>query len=475
MKIKILALVLVLICGNVFSQENEVEIMINLLENEKISDINIDEDAFINSISKITDYCKSSFNDLPKTQKIGILIIAHKKGKPTYEIYSNPKIDNTLKDQTLKDLSKLKIDNTKLVDFPIFISINSTNNREITDFKAFTNPVKLKLDAYKKADLKTKLKLNKAYAINEALPILSAYQVIVNDKFVGVKTFGNLIQNANFNKTYDTQKATSLNTNYWRATLEMDRGNQLIPITKIYALVAQGEFDHAKKYIEILRPFSNPQTISNDYLETINYRLNLFYQDLEKEILKGISEHNKGNYKVAINIYNAILDIYPNSAWALYEKYYSENALKLKEDKISPEDKKDWDIAKVEIYKHNPLYHMDVRAKTGKDAYLLFRRQEIGGLFKNENEKLSDVFKYAEIASDLGIYDFAAQLFWLTATFDKDNSQKSIHNFLYCLDKLGDTQIKSNFKGDFESIFKAIEKEKQTKMEDSAIFKSMKN
>ncbi|PCJ63623.1 MAG: hypothetical protein COA58_15920 [Bacteroidetes bacterium] len=475
MKLKFTAFILILVCGNAFSQENQAELMINLLSNERIADVNVDQEKFINSISKISDYCKSNFNHLPKTQKIGLLVIVHKEGKPTYKVYSNPNIDIELKNKTLEELNTLEIANTKLVDFSLFISINSKNTGEITDFKKFENPSKLKLSEYENADLQTKLKLNKEYAINEILPVLSAYQVIVDDKFVGVKEFGKLIQETNFNTKHDIQKATSLNTNYWRATLEMDQGNQLIPTTKIYTLVSQGEFDYAKKYIEILRSFSNPETISNEYLENINYRLNLFSQDLEKEILKGIVKHDKGEYKDAINIYKHILEIYPNSSWALYEKYYSENALKLKEEKVSLDDNTGWDFAKIEIYKHNPLYNMDVRATNGKEAYLLFRRQEISGLFKNKDEKLSDIFEYAEIACDLGIYDFAAQLFWLTATFGKGDSQESINNFLYCLDKLGNTQLKSNFKGDFKKIFKKIEKKKQNEMENSSIYQSMKN
>jgi len=473
MKIKIITFIVIFVCGNAFSQENEVELMINLLSNDRITDVNIDQEKFINSISRISDYCKSNFNELPKTQKIGILIVVHNEGKPTYNIYSDPQIDSDLKKKTLIELNKLNIENTKLVDFPIFISINSKNTGKITDFKEFISPSELKRIEYKNADLKTKIKLNKVYAITEILPILSAYQVIVDKQFVGVKEFGNLIQKTNFNENQNIKKITSLNNNYWRATLEMDKGNQLIPITKIFTLVSQGEFDYAKKHVEILYSFSDPKTIPDEYLEEINYRLNLFNNDLEKEIQKGIVEHDKGKYKEAIKIYEKILEIYPNSSWTLYEKYFSENALKLKEGEISLKDKKDWDFAKIEIYKHNPLYNMDVRASNGKEGYLLFRRQEISRLFKNKDEKLSDIFKYAEIASDLGIYDFAAQLFWLTATFDNENSQKSINNFLYCLEKLGNTELKSNFKGDYKKIFKQIEKEKENKMKKSSIYKSM--
>ena len=54
---------------------------------------------------------------------------------------------------------------------------------------------------------------------------------------------------------------------------------------------------------------------------------------------------------------------------------------------------------------------MDIRASNGQEAYLLFRRQEINNLFEKKENLLKDVFEYADIASDLGVHDFAAQLF----------------------------------------------------------------
>ena len=473
---KILVLSFILVFSiNAFSQKKEPELTINLLDNDKIADVNIDQEKFITSIGKITDYCKSNLNNLPENQKVGILVIVHKKGNPTYNCFSNPKIDSALQAKILKDLNELKIENTKLVDFPIFISLNSKNNGNVTDFENYIDPIKQKNTEYKNANLQTKLKLNKEYAINEVLPILCAYQLIVDDKFEGVKTFGKLIEKTNFNETQNVESLTSTNKNYWRATMEMDIGNQLIPITKIFILVSQGELDYAKKYIEIIRMYSDPKTITEKYLEEINYRINVFNEELKAEIEKGIVEHDKGEYNKAINIYNEILIAYPNSSWTLYEKYFSENAKKLAENNASNEDREDWDKAKVEIYKHNPLYNMDVRASNGKEAYLLFKRQEVGSLFKKKDEKLKDIFKYAEIATDLGIYDFAAQLFWISTTFDKDFSQNSLNNYLYCLDKLGEKDLKSNFKGNFDKIFKTIEQDKESEMKKSSIYKSMKN
>jgi hypothetical protein len=476
MKLKITTILLFLILNNlIFSQSKEPELTISLLANDKIADVNVDQEKFINSIGLIMDYCKNKLSDFPNTQKIGILVIAHKNGKPTYKCFSNPKIAIELQTEILSELNNLEIENTKLVDFPIFISINSGNNGEITDFEDFVDPVKQKFEEYENADLQTKLKLNKEFAINEVLPVLSAYQVIVDDKFEGVKSFGQLMQKTNFSEIQNIEKLTSKNKNYWRATMEMNIGNQLIPIIKIFTLVSQGELDYAKKYMEIIQMFSDDKSTANYYLEELNYRLDLFNEQLNKEINDGIVEHDKGYFSEAISKYTEILKKYPNSSWALYEKYFSENAKNLAENKMAKDDRKNWDLSKIEIYKHNPLYNMDVRANNGKEAYLLYRRQEIASLFKKKDDNLKDIFKYAEIATDLGVYDFAAQLFWISATFDKDNSEKAIDNYLYCLDKLGETELKSNFKGNFDKIFKNIDQDKESEMKKNSIYKSMKN
>jgi hypothetical protein len=148
--------------------------------------------------------------------------------------------------------------------------------------------------------------------------------------------------------------------------------------------------------------------------------------------------------------------------------------MNLMSKKEKEDDRATWDKAKLDIYKHNPIYGMDVRASNGKEAYLLFRRQEISGLFKESKNKAKDLFSYAEIASDLGVYDFAAHLFWITATFDSTRTKKGINHFLFCLDKLGEKKLKENFNENFVDIFANIEADKIKSMEKSSIYQSMK-
>lgn len=458
-----------------FSQKDNFPMAIHLLANDDISEINVDSDAFLEYMKQITDLCRNTFNKVKKKQKIGLFVSIHPSGATSFELYAYPKLDEQVSNKFISDLKAIKVVNTKLVDFPIFFAINGNKDGSLSDFPDFVTPENKKLLMFQNADLKGKYEQLKEFAVNEVLPVLAAYLLKAEDKYEGVRNLGKLISSTNFKENQDVEKLLNGNKDYWRAVLEMNVGNQLIPVTKVFSLVASGEIDYANKFIEILPMFSSEKSLASKYMQRLKIRTKLFYAEITNQIKIGIAEHDKGNFQKAISIYDNILSAYPNSAWALYEKYFSENEERISKDKEALIDGSHWDKAKIEIYKHNPLYDVDVRASNGKEAYLIFRRQEINKLFQKKEEALTDLFKYAEIAMDLNAYDYAAQLFWLSATHNKSSFEKSLHYFLYCLDKLGENEIKSNFKGDFKKIFKSIDEKRDDEMKQSFIYKAMKN
>ncbi|MBC7486207.1 MAG: hypothetical protein H7282_05610 [Cytophagaceae bacterium] len=452
--------------------QTEPKITLVLLANDKIADVNVDKEKYIQYIGALTDLMKKEFQGVPSDQKIILLFISHKEGKPTIELYSSPKLTNDKEKHALQELHAMSYENTKLVDFPMLIHVNHEKGTTEADFKGLLLPYdKLKIE-YENADLKKKYELNKAYAINEVIPVLSAYQMIVEDKFVGVKNIGKLAHKIDFTKPQDAYRLTSANPDYWRAVLEMNLGNQLIPATKIAMHFSQGELDIAMNYLKMVKFFSDPKTTTNDYLKEFAWRIDLFNKTLSTEIEKGIAEHDKGNYEKAIAVYTIILNDYPLSAWAQYELYFSQNALDLKNNKIKTEDRTGWDIAKIKVYKSNPLYGLDVRASNAKEGYLMYRRQEMSSLLKIKEEQLNDIYKYADIAMDLGVYDFAAQLFWYSFAYGKN--EPALKKFLYCIEKLGVTNLKENFEGDFKKEFEKIDKEKEKEMKNSSFYKAFK-
>ena len=330
----------------------------------------------------------------------------------------------------------------------MLLLINSTFEEYGEDFKELVTPSQKRVQEYQNANLREMVVLNKDYA-TEVLGVLAAYQTKVSAEFVGVRNMGALLEKTDFKKEVNLAALTKENKDYWRAILEMNPGNQLLPVTNIFAQVSQGEFDYALKYIQIIRMFSDPKTIPDRYLEELLARLNLFNQKLNSRIEKGFVFHDGEKYQKAIAIYEEVLKDYPHSAWAKYELYFSENALAVSNKSMESSDRSDWDKAKIGIYKSNPLYNMDVRASNGKEGYLLFRRMSMSELFKDKDKRLEDLYDYANIALEFGIYDFAAQLYWLSVTFNKEDND-ALFRFLYSVEKLEVTNLKDNFKGDFK-------------------------
>lgn len=455
------------------SAQEELKMSIALLGNEIIADVNVDQDPFVKGIGLVTELTSKQFKGIEETQKLAMLMVVHKSGKTDFEVYAMPALAPAKEKAYLDALKRLVIPNTKIVDFPILLLVHADLKDLAVDFKNLELPSDKVQAAYTQANLKEKMALNKAYAVEQALPVLSAYEIIVDKQFAGVKGLGTSIRQKDFKKTQDVSELTSRNSDYWRACMEMTTGNQLIPVTKIAMLMSQGEFDHAMKYVEMIRLFAEPKSAPTAYLKEISRRLKEFNKALQVEIDKGIAEHDKGEYEKAIVIYKNILSQYPNSAAAKYELYYSQNALDLKNKTVTTSERQLWDNSKASIYQSNPLYPMDVRAGSGKEMYLMFRRQATQSLFKDDAQTLKDVYLYADIAMDLGVYDFAAQLFWLSASYDK-NQEDAITKFLYCLEKLGVKSLKENFKGDFEKAFKDLEKKKLEDMENDPMYKSFK-
>jgi tetratricopeptide (TPR) repeat protein len=460
------------IANSVFGQTEPEQTMI-FLSDEDVQEANMEQDEFLVYLKAVIDGINNEFKVIKSTQHIGIFFVAHKTGQPTIEFYSEPALPKAESDKVVNKLLALKHINTKYIDFPFLYTLNTKQGDVSTFFKTFETPQDKRGKRYVEGSIQDKDKILREWAATEVLPILSAAGAKVEDKFAGVKHFSELIQKTNFVTAQNLDKIINKNPDYWRATLEMSIGNQAIVTNKIFALVAQGKHDYALKYLEIATYFASEKTLANRYLKDLKIQLQVFNKQVKTEIEKGIAEHDKDNFEKAMTIYKSVLVQYPNSAWALYELYFSENAMEQKNGTREKTDRSDWDKAKIAIYAANPLYHLDVRANNGEQAYLLFRRNSIDNLFRKKDDTLLDVYEFADIAMDLGVYDFAAQLFWYSTTFDAKN-KKALPRFLYCMEKLGVKNLKENFKGNHEKDFKKIEEEKDREMKNSPFYKTMK-
>jgi hypothetical protein len=397
----------------------------------------------------------------------------HKDKSPTYQVYACP----ALEDATIQSLIKgyesgATVLRSYLGDFAILYVAAIDGGCEEEDFilsPEFIHPKAEATAALEAADLAGKVELIKQWARQEVIPILATLELGVDIEFKGVRAMGHLLQNMDYEDGRTIISLTESNEDYWRALMEMEPRNHLISFSKIMLHIAKGEFDYVQPYIDLSNFFADPKSVPAYYLAELQWRLEIFKQDLNTQIQQGIALHDAKDYDEAIATYENLLKVYPNSAWLRYESYYSENAKQESVDFKLWQDKKAW------IYAANPLYHLDVHASNGAEGYRQFRRLKTQGLFKDRSSFIPDLFSYADIALDLEVNAFAAHLYWyLHTTIDakKMDGRGPLKYYLYALHKMGITEFDKLFKEVKAADMKQIDKEREAAMKESTIYQS---
>jgi hypothetical protein len=85
--------------------------------------------------------------------------------------------------------------------------------------------------------------------------------------------------------------------------------------------------------------------------------------------------------------------------------------------------------------------------------------------------------EYADIALDLEVYGFAAHMYWLIIGNKPDAfpDRDILAHYLYCLEKLGDTDNIRTFEEEYtRQKFKKIERERKQAMENSPVYNRSK-
>lgn len=468
--IKTLLVTLLSLCSILTFGQSNVELQIQLLTPDQIGEVTLDKDPFFDWMKKINNEVETHLKNEKGNNEVLVLISLHKDKDATIDIGARPKLDKTIIQSLSSKISKHKSPRTKITDFSLAIiaKLNDGCQKEIEFTPVITFPEERNLSEYKMLDLIGKKKALQDWVQNEVIPIVTHYETNVDPKFEGVLNVGRMLEQGEYFNT-NIEKLTEEKFEYWRATMEMSGGNQLIPFTKICMLIAKGEFDKAKRLLFIISFFSGESTLPSIFHDEMSTKLDLLTEELSNAINEGIALHDKGKYKKAVSHYETLLKTFPHSAWLNYELYFSKSSDMKDKDKIDRE----WNKSKQIIYSCDPMYHMNVQAKSGKEGYLLFRRQEINMLFKSKNNIKADFIKYADIALDLENYGFAAQLYWLILNyFSKEDydDRNIIGHYLYCLDKLGVKEIVKYFKGDFQKEYDIIKNERRQIMEESPIY-----
>lgn len=472
---KIQLITFLLICNvSVFAQ-SDVEIAIQLFQADVVSEAEIEVESFGSWLQPINEELETFLADEKGDKEVAVFVSLYPKQKTKFQVASRPEMPEKRRKKLIELLQKKPTLHSNFMpySFAILVTVNKGCEDEEMDYShPLVFPEEEWTSDFIKVDLAEKQKMLQDWAKNGLIPLLANFETKVDEVFKGVQGVGTLLEEQTFLEK-NVVEITEQNPTYWRGVMEMELGNQLIPFSKVCMHIANGEFDQADLLLSMIQFFDKEGTLSSNFYTMVKERIDIFHDAIGEEIQKGIELHDKGEYKAALDVYNELYKICPNSTWLNYEIYLS-TALMVGEDKAG----EIWEASKPKIYANNPMYGMMARASNGAEGYELYRRQEINGLFQSREKIRADLVAYADIALDVKAYGFAAQMYWYVFSYlEKDvyDNRNILAHYLYCLDKLGDVESAKNFKGDFQKEFKKIEKERRELMENSSIYQSMED
>lgn len=455
-----------------------VKPQLKILTEMDVAEHTIDGESFGTWGRAGIDELKRLFRPEKQPRDVVVQIVLHKKGEPDAAVAGRPAL---AEGEAKKLIAALKLDrapHAKVVDFAfrIEMKINGGHpNQELPLTPPLDAPDEARLARFQKADTAERLTLLKQWAAEEALPTLAATAEGAEAKFEGVRNLGQTIAALDATKPLNVEKLTDHNADYWRALAEMVPGQPLVPATKIALHVAAGELDKARRLADVTSLFDARQSVASHILGDLRVMLNLFYKDVDDAIRLGVAAHDQQRYDEALKTYDQVLKDFPGSAWAHYERFQTRRMMALTKGLALPDA--DWPKAAHTIYSLDPLYGFGAEARSGTDAYLLFRRMALNELFKDQAKLREDLIRYADIALDLEQYAFAAHLYWnaVTSIDPKFYGQRNlVEHFLYCLERLGVKDLKENFRGDHPAEFAKIAAERKKLMEESPLYQKMK-
>ena len=469
---KLLLLCFLLSLTLISTGQSKVELQIQLLTPDVIGEVNFDRDQLFEWVKKINDELEGYLQKEKGDRDVMVQVTLFRDEQANIQIAARPALKTSGQKKLAELLARHPAPKTKFTEYSFLIVavVNEGGPKGGSFYPTPSTPYDTRIEAFKALSLKEKKAALQNWMKEEIIPIICAYGTQVDPQFAGVLSYSKQL----VDKGYEGKEIavlTEQNPDYWRAVLEMQAGNQLIPFSKICLHIANGEFDRARRLLFLLDFFSEESTLSAVLHPEINTKINLFTEELSKEIEVGIAYHDRDEFQKALDHYEKLLKDFPESAWLNYEVYFSQNANK----KNLSQNKENWDEAKKVIYACDQLYSLNVHATSGKEGYKMFRRMMIKQLFQSQENLKKDLVTYADIALDLEEYGFAAQLYWLIANFipaEVYGDRNMLAHFLYCLDELGDKETAENFKEEIKAEFPKIKQERIDIMKADAMYKA---
>jgi hypothetical protein len=269
------------------------------------------------------------------------------------------------------------------------------------------------------------------------------------------------------------ENLTFTNTYFHRSGLESKNSSPLsgLVLTGLYA--HSGSFELAGRCAGMYGYFDKPDNLSDILMEQLRIRLDAVLSDLDKDMETGMAFYEREDYPGASNYFAQVLSMYPKSAGAIYEKYYSESQDMMDRNVAEKAINELWAETKTDLFLADPFYPADALPESAEEAFKLYRRQELNTLFMNVNNYNSDFREFGLIAMDIEQFGIAAELYRMLMSRNSNQNQEStVLNYIYCLQQLGQNETTKYFNEAFNERAKEVGEANSNRMLNSKIYQS---
>lgn len=440
-----------------------------------IGEVVLDRESFFQFTQSAKAAIDQFFTKEQLGQDIKILIITHPGDSSEIFIASKPQLAQPAERKLLHALKKIDAPISRISDyaFEINVQIEGGAADPYLDYQPkLLDPLEIRMKVFNELSLIMKRKALKRWVFEEVIPVLIYHLTSARENYQAVREVGNVLLSQRF-MTEDIEKLTDQNPAYWQAIIELEKGNQVIPFSKACMQLAKGEFDNAIRLLVAIRLFSDKESIPFLYFEEFFQKMAAIDQELNKKIEEPLALTLQGKNKQAVKGLEQLLISLPQSARIYCELFYAQSA----ELKSNQAVWKLWLSSKDDVLGNDPLYPVKLKSQTAKSAYLNQRRIEAATLFQDRDQIKADFVNYADISLELGEYGFAGHLYWLISQYfrEQDFDKRDMSSyFLYCLQKLGDSEVILAYEGNYLRQFEKIEMEMEKRMKKSEVYRTFK-
>lgn len=470
------------LCALEILAQNTTETQVSIRGHQALAPLNFDTRSFSNWGDRITAVFENELKG--EQQAFDILLLAQfdPNEDVQYTLHTRPAINQNAVsfDDLLARCYRVKPPRPKYssVSIAILVQINGG----FTDAQIGFTPRVPTIFERKKQQLQ-RLSLEhqylaiKNFAVQQFLPLLAESYSRMDPQYQAIRSFGTNLSFVDQGITRtDVVELTNSSSTYWRALMQAEKGDPIVQLAKIGLHLAAGDFDRANRLLSLTLPFAQPSSLPEHLLKTINWRLDIFYRELNKSVEEGITLEDQGDYQQAIDHFKQLKSVYPYSAWLNFEHFYTLNNQQIELEASNAARFELWDSLSAEVFRYDPYYPAEVAVRTADEAFNLYLRKSANALFQDQKRLLTDIVSFADYALDLEDYALAAHLYWqlILEGMKREDGDRFTPEFLYCLKQLEMDYLVNQFDAEQVSDAEQIPSERQTIKEQNEYYRVFK-